>query len=290
MGRGRNFYEPNRQRMFQTRDNFTRQYTTRGAQYGAPRRGTRRAPHQPLGKTHKLSAELFALSRIYLTVLRCLGHLRILEEGVPRNLSTKTRELVEFIRPAFPSQEFKEEMSAIGEMWSNAVLSTLRAHYRDTAQSHLLKLCDFSHPRPECEYVFRVSKSWFRDKHKFNEAFFDYTLDLILSYHPGIGDPPPRSRNASEQNSPMSIDFRSPPHVRNEARGRILVQVPSPKTVTAATNDMNVIPLNVSPNPLEGDTCNSVVTTEQPHTKINTETKTHETQTSPSPCKLFGQQ
>ena len=266
--------------MFQTRGNFTRQHTARDTGFGAPRRGTRRVPHHNLGKTHKLSAELFALSRIYLTILRCLGHLRILEEGVPKNLSTKARELVEYIRPAFPSEEFKEEMSAIGEMWSNAVVSTLRAHYHDTAQSHLLKLCDFSHPRPECEYVFRVSKSWFRDRHKFNEAFFDFTLDLILSYHPGIEKPPPRPHESTEPNSPMSIDFRSPPEVRHERKGRILIQVPSPKSVTTATDDVIVTPLNDSPKPLERDICNPGVITEQRGTNNNTITKTHETQTS----------
>ena len=51
--------------------------------------------------------------------------------------------------------------------------------------------------------------------------------------------------------------------MRHERRGRVLVQVPSPRVVTAATNDANITPLNNSPT----------VTTEQPVINNNAKKK-----------------
>ena len=236
--------------------------TTYGSQPSSFQEGNRTSrPRNDRSQNYKLPPNLFALSRIYLTILRCLGHIRVLEDGLPRSLEMKSRELVDFITPAFGSDDFREDIVVVTEMWASSVLSSLRAHYRATVDAQLQRLrqCYFSDA--EIVRVFRVTVTWFRDRRKFNRAFFDYALDVILSFHP-VDDADIEHRQQSDllplvfsgrpQSTQASVHFSTPPRRSGRAgaldRQSVSIQTsPPPRSSVNSASRSFVKPNRVGP-------------------------------------------
>ncbi len=178
----------------------------------------------------KLSPELFVLSREYLTILRCLGHLRVLEDGPPNSFTRKSRELVNFVRPAFLTNDFHDEITQITSTWTESIMKALGAHYKRIAEEALQTLRYEKYSSDVIRHVFGVTISWFHGRRLFNREFFDHALDLILSFHPNVSVTltSKEAKNATDvvnMHVNDNVHFPSPPKGNCPARQRHLVSV-----------------------------------------------------------------